>query len=187
MAIGALHVYSSRLDELDADIAPPAARRISAFATTRLTTVSSARQSAEIVASREPAIVIAGSGMATGGRVLQHLAATLPDPKHTVLFVGYQAAGTRGRDLCDGATEVKLLGRTIRVAARIERIDSMSAHADANEIMRWLSGFTRPPRRTFLVHGEPAGLDALAARIAAERGWPVHIPAHGERVDLDLA
>ena len=186
MAIGALHVYSSRLDELDADIAPPAARHISAFATTRLTTVSSARQSAEIVASREPAIVIAGSGMATGGRVLQHLAATLPDPKHTVLFVGYQAAGTRGRDLCDGATEVKLLGRTIRVAARIERIDSMSAHADAGEIMRWLSGFSWAPSKTYLVHGEPVALDALAGRVKAERGWPVRIAKYLERVDVNL-
>ena len=72
------------------------------------------------------------------------------------------------------------------VAARIERIDSMSAHADVNEIMRWLSDFTRAPRRTFLVHGR-SGLHALAARITADRGWPVHIPAHGERVDIDVA
>lgn len=187
MAIGALHCYSSRLEELDAGIAPASARGIAAFATARLTAVKSPRQSAEIVASRQPAIVIAGSGMATGGRVLHHLAAVLPDPKHTVLFVGYQAAGTRGRDLCDGAKAVKLLGRTVPVAARIERIDSMSAHADVNEIMRWLSGFTRAPRRTFLVHGERSGLQALAARITADRGWPVHIPAHGERVDIDVA
>jgi len=187
MAIGALHCYSSRLDELDDDITPTGIRNISAFATTRLTTVAAGRQSAEIVASRQPAIVIAGSGMATGGRVLHHLAATISDPKHTVLFVGYQAAGTRGRDLVDGATSIKLLGRTVTVAARIEKIDSMSAHADANEILRWLSGFTRPPRRTFLVHGEPAALGALASRITAERGWPVHIPAHGERVDLEIS
>ena len=125
--------------------------------------------------------------MATGGRVLHHLAATLPDPKHTVLFVGYQAVGTRGRDLCDGAKAVKLQGRMIPVAARIERIDSMSAHADADEIMRWLSGFTRAPRRTFLVHGEPAALAALAARIGAERRWPVLIPAHEERVELEIS
>jgi metallo-beta-lactamase family protein len=184
MAIGALHSYSSRLDELDADLAPAATRHISAFATSRLKTVTSAQQSAEIVASRAPAIVIAGSGMATGGRVLRHLAATLPDSKHTVLFVGYQAAGTRGRHLVDGAKEIKLLGRTVVVAARIEKIDSMSAHADSGEIMRWLSGFVRAPRRTFLVHGEPVSLNALAARIAAERGWPVHIPAHGDRIDL---
>jgi len=187
MAIGALHCYSSRLDELDPDIAPGATRRISAFATTRLTTISSGRQSAEVVASRDPAIVIAGSGMATGGRVLHHLAATLPQPKHTVLFVGYQAAGTRGRDLVDGRKEIRLLGRTVAVAARIEKIDSMSAHADANEIMRWLSGFVRPPRRTFLVHGEPAALNALSSRIAVERGWPVHIPAHGEQFDLEIS
>jgi metallo-beta-lactamase family protein len=187
MAIGALHCYSSRLEELDPDIVPSTARHISAFATARLTTVSSARQSAEIVASREPAIVIAGSGMATGGRVLHHLAATLPDPRHTVLFVGYQAVGTRGRDLCDGAKAVKLQGRMVPVAARIERIDSMSAHADADEIMRWLSGFTRPPRRTFLVHGEPAALAALAARIGAERRWPVLIPAHEQRVELQIS
>jgi metallo-beta-lactamase family protein len=186
MAIGALHCYSSRLDELDADLAPSATRHISAFATTRLTTVSSGRQSAEVVASREPAIVIAGSGMATGGRVLHHLAATLPDPKHTVLFVGYQAAGTRGRDLVDGRKQIKLHGRSVAVNARIEKIDSMSAHADANEIMRWLSGFARPPRRTFLVHGDPAALKALASRVSSQRGWPVHVPAHGERVELEI-
>ena len=81
--------------------------------------------------------------MATGGRVLHHLAATLPSPKHTVLFVGYQAAGTRGRLLVDGAKLVRIKGRDVPVAARIERIDSMSAHADAGEIMRWLDGFER--------------------------------------------
>src|SRR6185295_10876491 len=97
----------------------------------------------------------------------------------------YQAAGTRGRLLCDGEKTIKLLGRTVQVAAHIERIDSMSAHADVNEILRWLSGFRRAPRRTFLVHGEPAALQALASRIGTERGWPVHIPAHGERVELE--
>lgn len=164
----------------------PNTRRVSAFATTRLVTVSSPQQSADLVASRQPAIVIASSGMATGGRVLRHLAATLPNPKNTVLFVGYQAAGTRGRDLTDGAHEIRLLGRTVPVAARVERIDSMSAHADAGEIIRWLSGFSRAPRMTYLVHGEPRALDALAARITAERGWPVHIAAHRERVELPL-
>ena len=100
--------------------------------------------------------------MATGGRVLHHLAAALPDPRNTVLFVGFQAAGTRGRTLCDGAKQVKIHGQFIPVAARIERIDSMSAHADAGEIMRWLSGFARPPSMTYLVHGEAGPLQALA-------------------------
>jgi metallo-beta-lactamase family protein len=194
MAAAALQFYTSRRDELDADEAGltsprrPTGQgraRASLFATTRLTIVASPQQSMDLVASRAPAIVISSSGMATGGRVLHHLAATLPDARNTVLFVGYQAAGTRGRSLCDGAKVVRIHGRDVPVAARIERIDSMSAHADANEIMRWLSGFTRPPRRTFLVHGEPPALNALSARIARERGWEVHIASHRERCVLD--
>jgi len=188
MAAGALQFYADRLNELDPDMTPPltvGARHTNVFATTRMTVVSSPQQSKDLVASRKPEIVISSSGMATGGRVLYHLADALPHARNTILFVGYQAAGTRGRLLCDGTKLMKIHGRDVPVAARIERIDSMSAHADANEIMRWLSHFTRAPRRTFLVHGEPASLDALASRITRERGWPVHIAAHRERVDLD--
>ncbi|MBI3490360.1 MAG: MBL fold metallo-hydrolase [Acidobacteria bacterium] len=183
MAIAALQFYAGRVNELDPDLTP-GQRHVRTFSTTRMVTVSSAQQSADLVASRQPAIVISSSGMATGGRVLRHLAATITSPKNTVLFVGYQAAGTRGRTLVDGGKDVKLLGRVYPIAARIERIDSMSAHADADEIMRWLSGFSRPPRITYLVHGEPVALEALAARITTERGWPVHIAAHRERVEL---
>jgi metallo-beta-lactamase family protein len=194
MAIGALQYYGGRLNELDADLDPadpPAvsrtgARRAAAFATERLTLVASPQQSSDLVASRLPAIVIASSGMATGGRVLRHLAATLPNSKNTVLFAGFQAEGTRGRLLVDGAKEIRMLGRVVPVAARIERLDSMSAHADAGEIMRWLSGFLRPPRTVFLVHGEPSGLQSLAARITTERKWPVHIAAHRETVMVEL-
>jgi metallo-beta-lactamase family protein len=184
MAIAALQFYSSRLNELDPPSTPPAARSVSAFATSRFVAVASAQQSADLVASRKPAIVISSSGMATGGRVLHHLAAALPDPRNTALFVGFQAPGTRGRLLVDGAKQVKLLGRDVPVAARVERIDSMSAHADVAEIMRWLSGFERAPAMTFLVHGERPALDALAARITAERGWPTHIARYRERVQL---
>ena len=208
MAIGALQFYSSRLNELDAELStgtergqtgdrpgdgpgsvpgsvrPAGMKRVAAFATTRFVTVSSPRQSADLVASRQPSIVIASSGMATGGRVLRHLAATISNPKNTVLFVGYQAAGTRGRLLTDGARDVKLLGRVYPVAARVERIDSMSAHADAGEIMRWLDGFSRPPRMTYLVHGDPVALTALSQTIRDKRQWPVHIAAHLERVEL---
>jgi metallo-beta-lactamase family protein len=159
-------------------------RRVAAFATTRMVVVASPQQSADLVASRQQSIVIASSGMATGGRVLRHLAATISSPKNTVLFVGYQALGTRGRLLVDGAKEIKLLGRIYPVAARVERIDSMSAHADAAEIMRWLSAFSRAPRITYLVHGDTGALAALSARITAERQWPVHIAAHHETVNL---
>jgi metallo-beta-lactamase family protein len=197
MAVSALQFYASRLTELDEALsnrsrsnptqpAPVGGRRgVYAFSTTRLTMVASPQQSADLIASRQPAIVISSSGMATGGRVLRHLAATITNPKNTVLFVGYQAAGTRGALLTTGAREIKLLGRTYPVAAQIERIDSMSAHADYGEIMRWLSGFTRAPRTTYLVHGEPQALDALAARITSELRWPVHVAAHLERVAID--
>jgi metallo-beta-lactamase family protein len=149
-----------------------------------MVTVASAQQSADLVASRKPAIVVSASGMATGGRVLHHLAAALPDARNTVLFVGFQAAGTRGRLLVDGAREIKMHGRMIPVSAQIEVLDSMSAHADASEIMHWLSGFERAPRMTYLVHGEPAALTALATRITSERQWPVHVAQYRERVQL---
>ncbi len=191
MAIAALQFYAARLNELDPDLTSTphatAARQVAAFATHRLVLVASPQQSKDLVASRQPSIVIASSGMATGGRVLHHLAATLPDSKNTVLFAGFQAEGTRGRQLVDGARSVKMLGRSVPVAARIARLDSMSAHADAGEIMRWLSNIPAAPRTTCLVHGEPAALEALAARIHAERGWPVHIAAHREKIELDLS
>ena len=183
MAAKALQFYASRADELDPDISVNA-RTIGRFCTQRLTVVSSVQQSVELVASTRPAIVIASSGMATGGRVLHHLAEALPHARNTVLFVGYQAAGTRGRKLVDGATEIRIRGRDVPVGARIERLDSMSAHADSDEIMRWLSGFMRPPATTFLVHGEPVALDALRCRIEHERRWPVHVAEDRERVEL---
>jgi metallo-beta-lactamase family protein len=216
MAIAALQYYADRLNELDSEIGdaaskarnvrhgvdpgdatarsvrpgveqrPAGGRKVAAFATERLVLVASTQQSADLVASRQPAVVIASSGMATGGRVLHHLAAGLPNAKNTVLFAGFQAEGTRGRLLVDGAKEIRMVGRVIAVAARIERLESMSAHADAGEIMRWLSGFSRPPRTLFLVHGEPTALQALAARIASERNWPVHIAGYQERVMLEL-
>ena len=185
MATAALQFYAARAGELDPEM-NSGQRRVTTFATTRLVTVSSPQQSADLIASRQPSIVISSSGMATGGRVLRHLAVALPNPKHTVLFVGFQAEGTRGRLLVDGATQVKLLGRDVPVAARVEQIDSMSAHADAGEILRWLSGFSRAPRMTFLVHGEPLALSALASRIGTERQWPVHIAAHGQSVELNV-
>jgi metallo-beta-lactamase family protein len=100
------------------------------------------------------------------------------------MFVGYQAAGTRGRSLVDGAKTVRIKGRDIPVAATIEHIDSMSAHADAGEIMRWLSGFVAAPARTFLVHGEPPALDALRDRVTREKDWPVHVAGYQERVEI---
>ena len=183
MAAKALQFYAQRADELDPEL-QNRERGVCIFCTTRMTTIASVQQSIDLVASQQPSIVIASSGMATGGRVLYHLAATLPNPRTTVLFVGFQAAGTRGRLLADGAKTVKMKGREIPVAATIVRIDSMSAHADAGEIMQWLSAFSAPPSMTYLVHGEPVALEALRARIDQEKHWPVHIAGYLEKVQI---
>ena len=209
MAAAALERYRERLNELDPefqpeqkdDIAPhgpaanePTARRraqaaqerdLCAFCTTKFKTVSSPQESRELTQSKKPAIIISSSGMATGGRVLHHLKATLPDPRNTALLVGFQAEGTRGRRLANGEKTVRIHGVDVPVNARVERLDSMSAHADSNEVLRWLRGFKQPPRKTFLVHGEPAALTALHDRVVSELGWTVHPPQWKERVDLD--
>jgi metallo-beta-lactamase family protein len=185
MAIRALEYYRTHAAELDPD-ARPGRGVACAFGTARCEPVETARESQEVVDRRGPAIVISASGMATGGRVLHHLAACLPDPRHTVLFVGFQAAGTRGRALIEGATQVKMFGRHVPVHAAIEKLNAMSAHADAGEILRWLRTFPAPPQVTYLVHGEPPAQAALKARIEHELGWQVRIPEHGERVEVPL-
>src|SRR5947207_9585738 len=124
MALGALAFYTSRITELH-EALRPATRAVTAFYTSRMVTITSVQQSRELVSSRQPAIVIASSGMATGGRVLHHLEAALPSPRNTVLFVGYQAAGTRGRSLVDGAKVVRAEGtrRSCGRAHRTDRVD----------------------------------------------------------------
>jgi metallo-beta-lactamase family protein len=122
--------------------------------------------------------------MATGGRVLHHLAQWLPDPASAVIFAGYQAAGTRGRKLQDGEKQVRIHGQVIPVRAHIESISSLSAHADSGEILRWLRGFKRPPRKTFIVHGEIDAASALRDLIVKELGWTVIIPAYQESIEL---
>jgi metallo-beta-lactamase family protein len=183
MATEALRYYSARVAELDPELRPSSGP-VYAFATTRFQTVSSPQQSKELTASRTPAVVISSSGMATGGRVLHHLAAVLPDQRNTVLFVGYQAAGTRGRQLVEGAREVRIHGRSIAVNASIAKIDSMSAHADRGEILRWLGTLASAPRRICLVHGEPGPMDALKALLHERLSWDPYTPAHGETIDL---
>lgn len=184
MAVAALNFYARHERELDPDVRSGTGE-ISVYATKRFQPVVSARESRDVVESRGPAIVISASGMATGGRVLHHLAAALPDPRNTVLFVGYQAEGTRGRSLLEGATSVKIHGMMVSVAAHIAKIDSMSAHADSREIARWLDTFKTPPKQIYLVHGEPAVQDVLKKAID-QRGWAVHIPRHEEKVEVPL-
>jgi metallo-beta-lactamase family protein len=183
MAAEALKFYMARAAELDPD-SRPTGRDVSAFATARFQTVGSPLQSKALTASKRSAIVLSASGMATGGRVLHHLAAALPDPRNTVLFVGYQADGTRGRQMIEGATEVKIHGQFVPVRARVEKINSMSAHADRGEIIRWLRAMPAPPTRLFLVHGEPKPMDALKGLVREQLGWEALTPGYGETVTV---
>ncbi len=131
-----------------------------------------------------PLIIISASGMATGGRVLHHLAQRLPDPRTTVLLSGFQARGTRGHRLQEGATTLRIHGRDVPVRAKIETLHGLSAHADRDEILRWLGGFGAAPQQTYIVHGEPSAADALCERIRERLGWSVRVAVDAEKVTL---
>jgi metallo-beta-lactamase family protein len=131
-----------------------------------------------------PKVIISASGMATGGRVLHHLKHYAPDRRNTILLAGFQAGGTRGAALQAGATELKIHGEYVPVRAEVISLGMFSAHADRDELLRWLGGFHRPPRTTFVTHGEPDASDALRHDVKERLGWAVRVPEHGERVVL---
>jgi metallo-beta-lactamase family protein len=133
---------------------------------------------------REPAVIIAASGMATGGRILHHLKHRLPERRNVVLLAGYQAEGTRGRLLLDGATHLKIYGEQVPVRARVRFVDGFSAHADEAELLRWLEGLQQAPQRLFLVHGEPDQAAALQAAIRERFGWSAEIAQYSQTVTL---
>ncbi len=131
-----------------------------------------------------PAIIISASGMCTGGRILHHLKWRLPDERNLVLLVGYQAEGSRGRRLLEGASSIRIHGEQVPVRAKVAALGGLSAHADQGELLRWMAGFQRPPQRTFLVHGEPGATRALEAEIGQQLGWQVARPVLGEHANL---
>lgn len=180
MALKGIEYYQKHTAELDPGI-EFVGRHLQRF-----TAVSSAQESKALVQDDRPAVIIASSGMVTGGRVVHHLFEGLPNERNTVLFVGFQAAGTRGRVLIEGAHHVKMYGQQVPVRARIAKINGMSSHADAGEIMRWLRTLPRAPQATYLVHGEPPAQEALRARITQELGWRVEVPTQGQKVDVPL-
>lgn len=146
--------------------------------------VRSVEESKALTANPMPKVIISASGMATGGRVLHHLKHFAPNPKNTILFAGFQAGGTRGAAMVAGAKTIKIYGEYVPVRAQVHNLDMLSAHADTDEILRWLRGFKAPPRMTFITHGEPAASDALRHRIQEELGWPYLVPDQGQRVEL---
>lgn len=148
------------------------------------TYVNTVEESKALDWNRMPRIVLSASGMATGGRVLHHLQAFAPDPKNTILFTGFQAAGTRGAAMVDGAEAIKIHGDYVKVRAEVKNLDTLSAHADRDEILAWLSQFEAPPRQAFITHGEPIASDALRLTIEEKLGWPCRVPESRERFPL---
>jgi metallo-beta-lactamase family protein len=143
-----------------------------------------AEQSRKISESREPKIVISASGMATGGRILHHLKAFAPDPRNTIAVTGYQVPGTRGASIAAGERQIRIFGEWVRINAEVADLKMLSAHADADELIRWASGFTAPPRRVFVVHGEPPAADALRRRLDRELNWQATVPRPNQVFDL---
>jgi metallo-beta-lactamase family protein len=167
------HTEDHRMDALQAREALAVARPI-----------RSPDDSETMDSNPQPKVIISASGMATGGRVLHHLKTYAPDPRNTILFVGFQAGGTRGAAMVAGAESVKIHGAYVPVRASVEMLHALSAHADADEIMAWLRHFKRPPRTTFITHGEPDASDALRRRVTEELGWPCIVPEFRDQVLL---
>ena len=146
--------------------------------------VNTVEESKRLNERRGPMVLIAGSGMATGGRVVHHLKVFAPDHRSTILLAGFQAGGTRGASLQAGAPTLRIHGEDVPVRAEVAQISALSAHADAGEIETWLRGMGAAPRRSFITHGEPAAADALRQRIERKLGWEVTVPEHGATYNL---
>jgi metallo-beta-lactamase family protein len=140
--------------------------------------------SKKINESKYPAIIVSSSGMATGGRVLHHLIQRLPDPRNLILFIGFQAPGTRGYDIENNAKEIKMFGQEVPVRAQVAALEQFSDHADTPELLEWLHTFRADPQQTFLVHGEPAAAAQLRAAMIKDLGWNVQIATYKQKVPI---
>jgi metallo-beta-lactamase family protein len=178
MAASAMQVYLKHKDELRLTAAECEAMAHTAHI------VQSPEESRLLNARHGPMVIVAASGMATGGRVVHHLKAFAPDKRNTILFAGFQAGGTRGATIAGGAPTVRIHGEDVPVRAEVAMLADLSAHADAAEITAWLRGFKSAPRQTFVTHGEPAAADAMRQRIERELHWHVHMPTYLESVTL---
>jgi metallo-beta-lactamase family protein len=184
MATSATVLYDHTREDHDVDMKDFSLDGKSALHPDHLEFVRDKSQSKALNARQGPMVIISGSGMCSGGRILHHLKQRLDDPTTVLLFTGYQGAGTLGREILDGAESVEIHRAEIPVRARIERLTSLSAHADQAEIIEWLANFKSPPKRTFLVHGEPGPQEALRDRIVERYGWDVAIPEYRQAFDL---
>lgn len=184
MAIDATEIYCDHPEEFDGEMRRLTGQKKCPLRSGEFRLVRTQAESMALNERSGAFLVISASGMATGGRVLHHLKRRLPDPRTTVLLVGYQAAGTRGRLLQEGAKTVKIHGKEVPVRARVETIHGLSAHAGQAEILRWLGGFSLRPARTFVVHGEPEASERLGEEIVKRLGWSVAVPRDGDQTPI---
>lgn len=184
MAIHTIRVFMQHTDAQDREMRAMVKKGEDPLGLRNVHLDATVEQSKALNSLRYPSILISASGMATGGRVLHLLRHRLPDHRTTVLFVGHQAVGTRGRHLQEGADEVRIHGESVRVRARIETLDGMSAHGDRNGILHWLRTAEKQPKVAHIVHGEPDAAAALAEKIAAETSVKPHVPSYLERVEI---
>lgn len=181
MAIDVTDVYRHHQEDLRLSAEE---LRADPFAVQTVHVMRTPEESKQINKVHSPAIIISASGMATGGRVLHHLSQRLPDARNCVLLAGFQAEGTRGRALEEGAKSVRIHGEDVPVRAEIVNLRQFSAHAGRSELMRWLAGIPAPPRQLFLVHGEPAAAKALQSAVQSELHWNVTLPAYLQSFDI---
>jgi metallo-beta-lactamase family protein len=185
MAAATTAAYANRKEEQDEEYASILTQQRHPLRTHSMATASSRQESKRLNDATGARVIISASGMMTGGRVLHHAMRLVPDPETTIVFVGYQAAGTLGRRILDGEPEVKIMGQRVPVRCRIAKIGGFSAHADWGEVLRWLGGLEgNPPRETFLTHGEPEAANSMAGHIKEKLGWNVHVPQYGEKIEL---
>jgi metallo-beta-lactamase family protein len=187
MAISALPLFASHTEDHDLEMGALMDAHHSPFEGENVRYMQTRDDSKSLNDREGPGIIIAGSGMANGGRIRHHMLNKISDRRTQVLFVGYQGEGTPGRAVLEGAETFRAFGWEVPIRAHLERLDALSAHADRGEILRWLGGFREAPKRTFIVHGEPVPRQALQAKILAELGWDAYRPDYHERVDLDSA
>lgn len=184
MADKATRAYAARTEEHDEGYALALKTDPTPLQTRKMLACKTRDESKRINNMEGAKVVIAASGMMNGGRVLHHALRILPDENATVVFVGYQAAGTLGRRVADGEKQVKVLGQWIPVRCKIEKIGGFSAHADWKEVVRWLEGMPSAPKQVFVTHGEPEAAEAMGSRIRERFGWEITVPQYGEHVEL---
>jgi metallo-beta-lactamase family protein len=185
MAVDAFDIYRDHEEEHDLEMERLKAEKKNPLITQNVSFVRTVQDSKAINDHRYPAVIISANGMATGGRIVHHLMHRLPDERNSVVFVGFQAAGTRGRYLVEGARTIRIYGIDYPVRAQVRSIQGFSAHGDYSEILRWLQSFKAPPRKTFLVHGEPRAVVSMKEHIQqTHAGWDVSIPRYRETFEL---